>query len=380
MALACNCVGIAPHLAIPPRNVLESLTVPQIRAYATAHKIGPTGTSEHGASIWRATASKAVLIDTLLIHTGLSVPAPLAAAPHPGVEQAIKDLVSGLQPNINMEALKAELRAYCTAEVEKIRSSVEPIHIEHPSGAITDCGRQHHNFPALVKLISIRENTLLVGPAGSGKTSAAVAACKGLGFEHEVVSVGPQTMQSELAGYRNANGTYIESAVRRCFEGGRKLILDEMDAGNPGVFTYLNAIIENMMAGFPDGTVERNANFSIVACANTWGSGADMQYVGRSQLDAATLDRFTTLEWNYDEAFEMDLALAINPDAKPWVLKVQKWRKNMFNHKVRHVISPRASLKGAKLLRAGFTEAQIEKMVVFKGLNKEAFDKITQGV
>ena len=50
----------------------------------------------------------------------------------------------------------------------------------------------------------------------------------------------------------------------------------------------------------------------ILAAANTWGRGGDQQYVGRNQLDAATLDRFvlSTLHVDYDTDLERDIAQA----------------------------------------------------------------------
>ena len=47
-----------------------------------------------------------------------------------------------------------------------------------------------------------------------------------------------------------------------------------------------------------------NENFRLVAAGNTYGTGADAQYVGRNELDAATLDRFVVVRWNYDQELE----------------------------------------------------------------------------
>jgi cobaltochelatase CobS len=85
-----------------------------------------------------------------------------------------------------------------------------------------------------------------------------------------------------------------------------------------------------------------------IAAGNTFGRGASREYVGRQQLDAATLDRFTVFEVDYDEALE--LAIAGNDD---WTRYVQKVRKAVEREKVRAIVSPRASISGAKLLAVG---------------------------
>jgi hypothetical protein len=46
----------------------------------------------------------------------------------------------------------------------------------------------------------------------------------------------------------------------------------------------------------------------VCAAANTYGTGADALYVGRNQLDAATLDRFYVVEMDYDRKLEAKLA------------------------------------------------------------------------
>ncbi len=78
-------------------------------------------------------------------------------------------------------------------------------------------------------------------------------------------------------------------------------LCDEIDAGNANVLATLNALLSQPIAAFPDGMVERHENFAFLAAGNTTGAGADMKFVGRNQLDGATLDRFVFVFWEYDE-------------------------------------------------------------------------------
>ena len=75
-------------------------------------------------------------------------------------------------------------------------------------------------------------------------------------------------------------------------------MLDEMDASIPEVLVILNAAIANRYFDFPApiGYVEANPNFRVIAAGNTTGHGADFEYVGRNQLDGASLDRFAVVK------------------------------------------------------------------------------------
>jgi hypothetical protein len=106
---------------------------------------------------------------------------------------------------------------------------------------------------------------------------------------------------------------------------------------------------------FPDAMVKAHPNFRMIAAANTYGNGASRQYVGRNQLDAATLDRFCTLSWDIDDKIEEALA-GSKPDGKRWLNVVRAVRRRVTDElELRIVISPRATLRGATLLEAGLS-------------------------
>lgn len=108
----------------------------------------------------------------------------------------------------------------------------------------------------------------------------------------------------------------------------------------------------------------RHPDFCAIAAGNTFGRGADRQYVGRNQLDAATLDRFQTYEVDYDEQLESQIA-----GCDPWTHYVQAVRRALEKEKVRHVVSPRASISGARLISAGMALAKVEESCIWKGLD-----------
>ena len=102
----------------------------------------------------------------------------------------------------------------------------------------------------------------------------------------------------------------------------------------------------------------------IVCTANTYGTGPDAMYVGRSRLDAATLDRFTlsTIEVDYDVKLEKKLASAIKDEAKrAWLLDFVRRVRNVIKDKhFRRLCSTRFVINAVKWLCAGKSTAFVE--------------------
>lgn len=248
---------------------------------------------------------------------------------------------------------------------------VKTIEVKRLDGTKKDCGLQHCQFETLLKLAACRVNTMLVGPAGSGKTTAIANVAKALDLPFRFVSVGIQTTKSDLLGYMDAHGKYVTTQLREAYEHGGVFLLDEVDAGNANVITILNAALANGACAFPDGIVQKHEDFILFAASNTYGRGADRLYVGRNQLDAATLDRFAVVDFDYDEALEQ--ALSGNAE---WTGHVQAMRAAACDLRERVVISPRASIEGAKLLAAGFGREEVEAMILWKGISPDIRKKI----
>jgi len=249
--------------------------------------------------------------------------------------------------------------------VEEMKPQGKEITIIPLVGSPNNIGIQHQAFPKLLGVVGQRVNVLMVGPAGSGKTVGAEKVAQALGLEYRSISVGAQTTKTEFFGYMDATGRYVKTLFRDAFEFGGVFLLDEMDAGNANVLTSINQALANGVTAFPDGMIKKHSDFVLIATANTWGQGANREYVGRNQLDAATLDRFAVIEWQYDENLEDSLV-----SNKEWLEEVRRVRKIVSERKIRQVISPRASIVGAKLLAAGISEDDVKEMILFKGMNE----------
>lgn len=245
-------------------------------------------------------------------------------------------------------------------------------------------GIQHNMFPAVLASISEGLPTYLVGPAGTGKSTIAENAAKALGLEFRSKSCSSQSTESSLLGYMSATGQYISTGFREAFEFGHVYLLDEVDNGNANILTVLNSALSNTFMAFPDGMVKRHENFVLIATANTFGNGATAEYVGRNALDKAFLDRFASLTIGYDEAVEEAMLSAIELDSMlsaKWLNIVRVARKNAEAFGLKVVVSPRATVNGAKLLRHdSMTIETVAKATFLKGLSQEQSDKLLSGV
>jgi cobaltochelatase CobS len=232
-----------------------------------------------------------------------------------------------------------------------------------------DLGTQHNQFENLLKYVQAKVNLYLVGSAGSGKTTAAKNIAKALDIPFYFT--GAIASEFKLTGFINAQGTIVSTEFRKAYESGGLFLFDEIDASYPQAILAFNAALANDFMDFPDKKIERHKDFYCIAAANTYGSGADRQYIGRNQLDAASLDRFVFFDWNIDEDLERELS-----KNDTWVNYVQKVRKTAKRLGVRFVISPRASFYGATLLDNGIERKEVEKNVLWKGLDQATVQQI----
>lgn len=212
-------------------------------------------------------------------------------------------------------------------------------------------GLKHKQLEQLINYCALRLSPLMVGMAGTGKTHAGEQVAVALGLPFYSMSVGAQTSKSDIIGYMDAAGRYVTTHFRTAYQQGGVFLMDEIDAGNANVLIQINAALSNGLCAFPDMMVERHEDFVFIASANTFGNGANRQYVGRNQLDAATLDRFAVIEWLIDDELEGSLTTGLN--GKAWYMAVRATRDYVTEKNIRALVSPRATQKGSKLLDVG---------------------------
>ncbi len=242
----------------------------------------------------------------------------------------------------------------------------------HPRPA---AGVSHKSYASLKQLANIRgfqgepPNIWLVGPVGSGKTSAAAQLARDLALPFHFN--GAIDNEYKLKGFLDAQGRLISPSFRKAYEHGGIYLFDECDASMPGAVLAFNAALSNGACDFPDGEIQRHPDCIIIAAANTWGHGATHDYVGRMKQDAAFLDRFVQLAWDYDE--ELEHAMSGN---RRWSARVQAIRSAIADLGIHHIVSPRASYWGAVLLAAGVPEDQVLAMKVRGALDDKQWQQV----
>lgn len=256
---------------------------------------------------------------------------------------------------------------------EEVTRQVRTVEVKVAERPKVKVDTAHKCFERVLRYAANRKAVMLVGPAGSGKTYLAEQVAKALGLDFYMS--GKCADEVKITGYMDGGGSYRTTAFRKAYEFGGLFLFDEMDGWSPDALIAVNAPLAGEWGDFPDAMVRRHPDFVAIGAANTFGRGADRQYVGREQLDAATLDRFAVIEVDYDE----DLELAISCD-RDWTLYVQKVRKAVVGEKVRHVVSPRASIEGGIMLKAGEPRKDVEEAYIWKGLDEPVRNRVLAAV
>jgi len=197
-------------------------------------------------------------------------------------------------------------------------------------------GVTHEKFETILNLVNADVPVFLTGPAGCGKNVLCKQIAEAIGAEFYFSNA--VTQEYKLTGFIDANGRYQDTQFYKAFTGGGLFMLDEIDASTPEVLVILNAAIANRYFDFPTGRVDAHESFRIVAAGNTYGTGADIEYTGRYQLDAASLDRFAVVNIDYSKAIEE----AIAQGNKKLLQFVWEFRKAVEKTKIKFIVSYRS--------------------------------------
>lgn len=322
-----------------------------------------------------------------------ATPAPAAPvqqpAPAPQVQadkaaqllDALRGLVTVDQP-LDPEAVRAivqeELAKQPSRTIEVKQADRDPVKID---GA-------HPMFEKVLRLTAAGLNVMLTGSAGTGKTYLAEQTAKALNRNYGALHCTAGASESQLLGWLLPTGEggrfeYVSSQFATLYGAGNSVfLLDEMDAADPNFLLVINGALANGHLHIPqryeNPSVERGEGFSLIAACNTFGTGADMLFAGRNQLDAATLDRFYIVHIDYQPALEAAIMGADIPAATPWqsasldpvhiaadLLNLKDWldgiRAKATASKLRRIISTRAYQKAAAARRAGIPASEIKR-------------------
>lgn len=288
-----------------------------------------------------------------------------AAGGEISVEDAIKALIAKTETKAPLD------EAAVVALIEKhARKTIDhKVTLVKENGVEVTRENVHKDYATVLSVIAAGVNIAAVGPAGSGKSTLFEHAAADLGLDYYFQ--GAVQQEHKVLGYMDANGVYQRTQFRDAYEHGGLFVFEEFDGSGAKALLAINNAVAGNWCDFPDGKVAKHEKFVCVMAGNTFGTGASRQYVGRQQLDAATLDRFAFIEIGYDEDLEFKIAAPYFEQSDAWVRHVQMFRRRVEKQGIRHVVSPRASIAGCKLLAQGLPEDLVVKMVLHKGLSAD---------
>ena len=227
----------------------------------------------------------------------------------------------------------------------------------------------HNKFEEVVKVLSLRLHPLLVGPAGSGKNVILEQAAKALKLNFYYVN--DVTEEHKVMGFVDAKGKFQQTQFFKAFTKGGLIMIDEMDNSHPSALLAINAALGtgyHQYLTFPDGILyESNPDFYLAAAANTYGTGSDQIYCGRSSLDGASLNRFLPIFIDYDKNLEQNLVKNTSILNLFWQV-----RESINKNKIRHVISTRNIVNADRMLNSNmFTLNNIFDYTIIQSMSED---------
>ncbi len=227
----------------------------------------------------------------------------------------------------------------------------------------------HEKYDEVKTLVDAGIPVLLTGEKGSGKTTLAMQIAEILELKFFSMSMTRQTTLSHLLGFLSVNGEYIPSQLYDCANNGGVYLLDEIDAADANVLLTLNTI-ENGYISFPKGIVELHPKFRLMATANP--QNEHEFYVGRTKLDAATLDRFDIVPVPRDDELEKTL---VDPDTHRRMELLRKVLKDMNSSTQ---ISMRDSMRYQQRKNLNIVDGVIERLAGDNPLAVEKYNEMLQ--
>lgn len=282
-------------------------------------------------------------------------------------------VINKVRDNI-IEHLKEELPNKCDKYIQENYGILpKTIIVDNKTIKKEVKGLFHKDFEKIVKIVNKNIPIMLIGPAGSGKNHTIEQVAEALGLKFYFTNA--VTQEYKLTGFIDAGGKFHETQFYQAFSNGGIFFLDEIDASCPDALIILNSAIANGYFDFPCGRVKAHKDFRVIAAGNTYGTGADMIYVGRNVLDGATLDRFAVLYFDYDK--DIEKSLSYDNGLYSFIVEL---RRVINENSLRYIISMRAIINASKMLEIDVSKHDILKDVILKGMSQDDINIISGNI
>jgi cobaltochelatase CobS len=165
----------------------------------------------------------------------------------------------------------------------------------------------HYQFPPetafLMHAVNYKENVMLVGPTGTGKSSLIMQLAAQTNTPLRRCNLNGETTVSDFLGRWTVRGkemVYSEGILPTAIKQGDWLLLDEIDAALPQILFVLQSVLEEggklVLLEKDSEVIAPHSDFRIIATANTIGNGDESGlYAGTQILNEAFKDRFATV-------------------------------------------------------------------------------------
>lgn len=165
-------------------------------------------------------------------------------------------------------------------------------------------------------------NIMLYGPRGTAKTRMGIDVSYRVFGEPPSIMTAPQD-KYEIIGYADAHGNPVPTTFIKGYTKPGILLIDEIDRMDQTAGIAMNSAISN---GLLDttymGVLERNPCMTIIATANTAGTGADQEYVTANVMDSSIRDRFIFIPIGWDH--EKALSISHDPELTDFI---ERWNR-----------------------------------------------------
>jgi MoxR-like ATPase len=186
---------------------------------------------------------------------------------------------------------------------------------------------------AVIDAINSKENVLLTGSTGCGKTSCIEQLAAQTDHQFLRVNLNSETRMSDFLGkllFLDGQTVWVDGILPLAMKNGWWLLLDEIDFADPAILSILHPVLEeNSMLVLKENrgeVIRPHENFRLFATSNTIGAMQDRasEYAGTTQMNEAFLDRFQiVLVPNLPPKDEMKVLKSKAPSLK------HRWAKRM---------------------------------------------------